>query len=327
MKVLQITTNYPTISNPIFGIFMKEQVESLEKFNVENTIFFSNGSERKVGKKGAGAIIHFKSIFKLMWHLLTNRYDIIHCHSSLSGMILFLSGGAFFNKTVISFQNDPEQEGDKSFFKILYPFYDVVIVKKHTKYDSWKKTVYLPNGCNMNFFHPMDTEYCKKQIGLDLNKRYVLFVDSNTSRKRTQKRKDRFDKVLELLKNQYAHNDIEELVMIGVPRSAVPIWMNACELHLLSSDQEGSPNSVKECLCCNVPVVSTNVGNVHDLLDDTENCFVDDSFSAENLAYLCDKVLRSPKSSSLNQSIIKKKLDIESVADTLYRLYDDCVNG
>ena len=41
MKVLQITTNYPTESNPIFGIFMKEQVDSLVQFGVENTVFLA----------------------------------------------------------------------------------------------------------------------------------------------------------------------------------------------------------------------------------------------------------------------------------------------
>ena len=126
MKVLQVTTNYPTKSNPIFGIFMKEQVESLEPLGVENTIFFSNGSESNVGKKGGGMWVHMKSVFKLSWHLLTHKYDLVHCHSALSGLILLLSGGAFFKKCIISFQNDPDKEGDKRFFKLLYPFFNKV---------------------------------------------------------------------------------------------------------------------------------------------------------------------------------------------------------
>ena len=45
MKVLQVTTNYPTIKYPAFGIFVKEQIESIEKLGVVNTIFYSNGKE------------------------------------------------------------------------------------------------------------------------------------------------------------------------------------------------------------------------------------------------------------------------------------------
>ena len=326
MKILQVTTNYPTLSNPILGIFMKEQVESVERFGVENTIFFSNGSETHVGHKGGGAFVHMRSVFRLMWHLMRHRYDLIHCHSALSGMILLLSGGAFFNKCVISFQNDPEKEGDKAFFRILYPFFNKVIVKKRTKYDSWKKMVYLPNGCNMQIFSPMDKGLCKKKIGLDPEKRYILFVDSNTSRKRTQKRRDRFDETMSILNEKYGHEDIETLVMIGVAREDVPAYMNACDLHILSSDQEGSPNSVKECLCCGVPVVATDVGNVHDLLDDVPGCGVADSFTAEELAYMADKALNAGSDAGeLPASIVRKGLDMDSVAERLYGIYNEII--
>ena len=326
MKILQVTTNYPTVSNPILGIFMKEQVESVERFGVENTIFFSNGSETRVGKKGGGAFVHIRSVFRLMWHLMTHRYDLIHCHSALSGMILLLSGGAFFNKCVISFQNDPEKEGDRAFFRILYPFFNKVIVKKRTKYDSLKKMVYLPNGCNMQIFRTLDKSECKRLIGLDQDKRYVLFVDSNTSRKRTQKRRDRFDEVMDILRERYGYDDLETLVMIGVARKDVPAYMNACDLHILSSDQEGSPNSVKECLCCGVPVVATDVGNVHDLLDDVPGCGVADSFTAEELAALADRALRAGHApEELQEPMVRKGLDMDSVAERLHHVYKEIV--
>lgn len=326
MKILQVTTNYPTVSNPILGIFMKEQVESVERFGVENTIFFSNGSETRVGRKGGGAMVHIRSVFRLMRHLAGHRYDLIHCHSALSGMILLLSGGAFFNRCVVSFQNDPEKEGDKAFFRILYPFFNKVIVKKRTKYDSWKKIIYLPNGCNMSVFKPMDKDACKRSIGLDPAKRYVLFVDSNTSRKRTQKRRDRFDETMAILRDAYGHDNLETLVMIGVARKDVPTYMNACDLHLLSSDQEGSPNSVKESLCCGVPVVATDVGNVHDLLDDVPGCGVADSFAAEELAELADRALRSnAKADELSGSIVRKELDMDNVAGRLYGIYKELI--
>ncbi len=322
MRVLQVTTNYPTQSNPIFGIFMKEQVESLVPLGVKNTIFFSNGSESRVGKKNGGMWVHFKSIFKLAWHLLTHKYDLIHCHSALSGMILLLSGGAFFNKCIVSFQNDPDKEGDKNYFKILYPFFNKVIVKKLTSYSSWKKVVYLPNGCNSDFFAPLNKNECKEKLGLDLEKRYILFVDSNRSRNRTQKRKDRFDETMKILREEYGYKNLEQLVMIGVPRDQVPIWMNSCDLHLLSSDQEGSPNSVKECLFCGVPVVSTNVGNVEDLLDDMPNSYISKEFLGSSLAEEVDKTLKGDGTSAeIRNAIMEKGLDIGSVAKKLFEIY------
>ena len=322
MKVLQITTNYPTKTNPIFGIFMKEQVESLEPLGVENTIFFSNGSERNPGKKGGGAIVHLQSVFKLQWHLLRHHYDLIHCHSNVSGLILFLSGGWIFNKCVLSFQNDPDRYQDAKLFKKLYPFFNKIIVKKPTKYLKWKKVVYLPNGCNTDFFKLMDRDVCKQQLGLDPNKDYVLFVDSNTSRNRTQKRKDRFDETLKIVRNKYKHQNIEELVMIGVERNLVPTYMNACKLHLMTSDQEGSPNSIKECIMCNVPIVSTDVGNVREMVADVDGCYVSDEFSSEELASYVDKVLKASAPFNGRDALIKKGYGINDVAKKLMGLYN-----
>ena len=129
MEVLQITTNYPNSSNPIFGIFMKEQIEALEKYGVTNTVFFSDASGTRIKRDGGGTIVHLKSVFKLQWHLLTHHYDIIHCHSSISGLILLASGAAFFNKCVVSFQNDPTIGTDGTFFKLLYNVFNISIVK------------------------------------------------------------------------------------------------------------------------------------------------------------------------------------------------------
>ena len=326
MKVLQVTTNYPTKSNPILGIFMKEQVESLEPLGVDNTIFFSNGTESNVGKQGGGKWVHIRSVFKLSWHLLTHRYDLIHCHSALSGLILLLSGGAFFNKCIISFQNDPDKGGDKKLFRILYPFFNKVIVKKPTSFSSWKKIVYLPNGCNSDFFTPLDKQECKQRLGLDVDKRYILYVDSNRSRNRTQKRKDRFDATLELLRTKYGYNNLEELVMVGVGRNDVPTWMNACDLHLLSSDEEGSPNSVKECLFCGVPVVATNVGNVEDLLENMPASYVSKEFTPESLAEVANQTFISKVTKEeIRNAVMQKGLDIGSVAKSLYHLYSQTI--
>lgn len=319
MKVLQVTTNYPCKENPIFGIFMKEQADSLEKFGVENTIFFSNGLKAKSAK-----IIHLKSSAKLLLHLLTHRYDVIHCHNVLGGLILLLSGGFLWNKYILSIQNDPSftGEGNSSTWLIKYviPLSKKVIVKMPFKSGN-PKFVYLPNGVNMDFFRPIDKAEAKKTLGLDVKKKYILFVDSNTTKGRTQKRKDRFDAVMNTLCTQYGHSDLEELLLINVQRDLVPTYMNACELYLLTSDEEGSPNAVKECMACNTPVVSTPVGNVPDLFDGVDECKMSKSFEVAELAELTNLVLSNNKDVNTRDMIVNKGLDMNSIAERLYKLY------
>ncbi len=324
MKVLQLTTNYPCDENPIYGIFMKEQADSLVPLGVENKIFFSNGLKSRLKVKNSGMFIHLWSAVKLFFHLRRHHYDVIHCHNVHSGLILQVACGFSKAPTVISLQIDPETPGsnDNKYFKNLYNKFDKVIVKKPLK-NSRDKVVYLPNGVNTEIFRPMDRAECKRQLGLDESKRYILFVDSNTTKGRSQKRRDRFDRVLEILKEQYGYNNLEPLVMTHTPRQDVPTWMNACDLYLLTSDEEGSPNAVKECMACNVPVVATPVGNIPDLFDGVEGCYMAGGFEPEELARLTDKVLKADRPATLRDAIKAKDLDIASVARRLHRLYTE----
>ncbi len=87
MKVLHITNNYPTVKHPIFGIFVKEQIESLTRQGIDNQVFFINGREK-------GRLEYFRSIFRLNRFLRKHRFDIIHCHHAFSAVCFILSGHA-----------------------------------------------------------------------------------------------------------------------------------------------------------------------------------------------------------------------------------------
>lgn len=322
MKVLQITTNYPCKENPIFGIFMKEQVESVEKYGVENTIFFSNGLKSNPKIKFSATFIHLRTAMKLFFHLMNNKYDVIHCHNVLSGLILQIARGLNGRNTVLSLQIDPETPGspDQTFIGRLYPKFANVIVKKQLK-NPKEKFVYLPNGVNMDLFRPMDRRECKLRLGLDPDTRYILFVDSNTFKARTQKRKDRFDETLEILRDKYGHKNLAELVMTKTMREDVPVWMNACDMYLLSSDEEGSPNAVKECMACNVPVVATPVGNIADLFEGVPECKMAKTLTAEALAACANEVLNYKGTVDTRSKIVEKELDMDSIAKRLFSLY------
>ena len=58
MKILHVTNNYPTKNFPIFGIFVKEQIDSLIDLGIDIDLFFINGREK-------GPLEYIKSIFIL----------------------------------------------------------------------------------------------------------------------------------------------------------------------------------------------------------------------------------------------------------------------
>ena len=139
---------------------------------------------------------------KLWWRSWFGGYDIIHCHHALSAVILTLTGAPLFKRCVLSYQNDPEHEWGDRFYKLFNRLrFKVFIVKNRSSYLSKKKFVYLPNGCNQDFFRPMDKVECRRELGWDLNKKYLIYMDSNKG-VRTQKRRDRFEEVMYLLKDK-----------------------------------------------------------------------------------------------------------------------------
>lgn len=312
MRVLHITNNYPTTNYPIFGIFVKEQIDSLTKLGVENDVFFMN--TREYGKWE-----YLKALIRLRKHLSNNNYDIIHCHHSYSAVIYLCTLKIFKKKNVLSYQNDPEREGGKLLFLILYQTFDLIILKNKSPEIKYSKTTFLPNGVNIDFFAPIDKVSSKQKLNLHENKRYIVFMDSYN--RRTQKRIDRFMETIRILKSKYSLMDIEPLVLTNTERSLIPAYLCSSELHLLTSDFEGSPNSVKECLACNVPVVSTPVGSVAELIADIDGCYISETFNPEELAKLVITSLNDKKFSSRDQ-LTRKELDINTVAKKLFNLYN-----
>jgi teichuronic acid biosynthesis glycosyltransferase TuaC len=220
---------------------------------------------------------------------------------------------------VISFQNDPVNEHGIILYKILKRYYSALIFKNNSSLIPTLngKGYYLPNGVNTDFFVPIDQQIAKKEVNLDQNKNYILFVSSFLVR--NQKRIDRYEQTLRILKENFPLYNFEELKLINVERRFMPYYFNASAVHLLTSDFEGSPNSVKESICCNIPVVSTNVGNVKVMLDGAENCFVSDDNSPEILAKFIIKSIE--KKSDIRKIIFQKNLDKESVAIKLKNIY------
>jgi glycosyltransferase involved in cell wall biosynthesis len=72
-------------------------------------------------------------------------------------------------------------------------------------------------------------------------------------------------------------------------RLEVSELMNAVDCVLLTSFSEGSPQFIKEALACNKPIVSTNVGDVVKLLNDTKGNYI----AASNVADVANAILKA----------------------------------
>lgn len=320
MKVLFVTNLYPTENNPDYGVFTKDQIEAVIATGNSGKIIFINARERGIIEYWR-AIITISKIYK--------EYDLIHCFHGLTLICAFISTRNI--PILISFLNEIKYESFKknklinSTLVKIYKYilrsnriYKIFKDKIPTEPILRKQSFYLPNGVNLTAFFPIDKELAVERLKLDKNKTYILFVSSKDVN-RNQKRFDIFTKVIAILNQKYSFYNFHELIMSNVPRELAIYYYNAATLHLLTSDYEGSPNSIKESMACNTPIVSTDVGNVRQMISGASNCIISD----QNPLVLAENVIKSINSpnSDLREILIKNQLTKDAKTEELVNIY------
>ncbi|MBR2515250.1 MAG: glycosyltransferase family 4 protein [Halomonas sp.] len=326
MRVLHVTNAYPSDKAPVKGIFVKEQIDSLAAQGVRAEAW-------PISKERDGLLAYFKA----WWYMLryARHYDIVHCHHVLVGLL-----GMFAvprRKLMVSFMNDGRHNLKGKLSPLGGPVFWLL-----TRYVKWKVyksrlperwagdgAVLLPNGVNMQHFTLQPRREAKAVLGLDVNKRYVLFVSANTVR--PEKRHDLFMRAV--AEAQQHDPRIEPLVMYQASRAEVPLYFNAASAHLLASDFEGSPNSVREALACGTPVVARDVGGVAQILDGLACCRMvtgaDGALLGKALAEVLEAVADDDETlrASLRKHLEVQGFTLEQVAASLKALYQQILNS
>jgi teichuronic acid biosynthesis glycosyltransferase TuaC len=320
MKILFVTNLYPTKENPDYGVFTKDQIENTFQNGVIGDVLFINAREKGIGE-------YFKAIKRI--NKIYTDYDLIHCFHGLSLIATVLASK---NKPIlISFLLPIKLESlhKNKLISELYSLTYSTIIKFKRVFSIFKdkvpehlilndRTYYLPNGVDLSAFYPINREAACKALSLDPSKSYIMFVSSK-EKFRPVKRYDLFSKTIKILKNNSKGLDIEELVMSSVPREQCIYYFNAASVHLLTSDYEGSPNSVKEAMSCNTPVVSTDVGNVKQMFIGANNCYI----SPQEPTILADYVLKAiiDPPCDLRNVLIENKLTVQDKTNELIDIY------
>jgi glycosyltransferase involved in cell wall biosynthesis len=116
---------------------------------------------------------------------------------------------------------------------------------------SRRSVAVLPCGVDLQRFTPLDRATARSRLGLEPNRRYILFPADPA---RSVKRHDRASQLAARFP------EAELLSLRRVPPEDVPLWVNASNAVLVTSDSEGFGLAVLEALACDVPVLATPVG-------------------------------------------------------------------
>ena len=143
----------------------------------------------------------------------------------------------------------------------------------------------IPNGFSADLFYPRNPSQCRSALNIAKNKKIILTV-GNLEPVKGQKylieaiktvlseRKDVLCIILgtgrlhKSLHNQIRLLGLEDYIMLigRRPHDEIPLWINACDLFILPSLNEGNPTVMFEALGCGKPFVGTSVGGVPEII-------------------------------------------------------------
>jgi glycosyltransferase involved in cell wall biosynthesis len=273
MRILALTAMYPTAANPAFGSFVRTQVEALRGVGVGVDVLVLDGPIRK--------LIYPKGVFQLRRRLAAGDVDLVHAHYGYVGMVARTQWKV---PVVVTFHGDDllgtvDESGRRTRpselvvagGKALTGMVDATIVQsEEMARASWSsRTFVVPHEVDFELFRPLERAECRAELGLDPDRPYVLFAaDPGIPVKRYPLARAAVDQLVA------EGVDAELVVVHREPQPRLVQYMNACNALILTSWQEGSPNVVKQAMACNVPVVSTDVGDVRQLMGGTDGCHV-----------------------------------------------------
>lgn len=323
MNILLITNMYPCADALTYGIFVKEQENAIckEYPNVHYTVEFIDGRYNKSE--------YIKSIFKIRKLIKEQHFDLIHIHYGFSGLFLLLGKLPKRIPIIITLHGgDIQEEQGKNiqvwFTKQILKRANVAITLNNRMDEITKKyikrTQIIPCSVNTDIFTP---SLAPKTINFE-KEIHILFP---SDRNRSVKNYPLFLETISILKNKYKikckTSEVKNMSRIEV----VTLYQNA-NLMIMTSISEGSPQVVKEAMACNLPVISTNVGDVTNLLENVKNSAVSNKMEAEELAFLAYQAINNQiKGINGRDKIFQMQLNDQAIAQKIYNIYTSLLSN
>jgi glycosyltransferase involved in cell wall biosynthesis len=247
MRVLVVTNFTPDASAPQRGRWVLDQVEEIRRLGIEVEVFsFPPGSSH-----------YIPATLRLRRLLRREHFDLVHVHYGLTAWCGLLAGA---RPLAVTFHGtDVRHPVVGPLSRRLAPRVDLVAAVSRALFapEAGRRglprvpgTAVLPCGPDLGRFRPLPRAEVRRQLGLDPDGRYLLFP-ANPDR-----REKRADRAAELA----AAAGAELLTGGSIDPDQMPLWVNAANAVLVTSDYEGFGLACVEALACNVAVLSTPVG-------------------------------------------------------------------
>lgn len=303
--------------------YAKRQISSMkENFNIETEIFYL---------ENRSSITYLVKAIKRMGKVIKRfKPDICHAHyGSVNGLfsaiacpkpLVITYHGSDLNKTPT---DGLLADFMARFFSNIASLYasQIIIVSNKLKDGLWwrkKKVRLLPVGTNTKEFFPTAQEAARDALGNEFSFSFPTIVFN--ANQPAIKRLDLAEMAVGLLRNEYPEARLLKLSGKIDPR-IMPLLLNASDLLLLCSDNEGSPTMIKEAMACNLLIVSTDVGDVKERINNVNEAVLVKQ-NATAIYEGMKKILNSTFEKNGREQIFVQELDEIALQNQIYRIYN-----
>lgn len=244
-----------------------------------------------------------------------SSYDLVHANG---GLIAPLAIAQTRRPIVLTLRGSDLAGKYGRVVKRCTQFYDEVIVRnEEMRRELGRDAHIIPAGIDLKQFKPSPQLKAQHAVGWDPSEKHVLFPYPPT---RSVKNYPLAELVVEQVDDQYS-DGVRLQAVYGVDHGEVPMYMNAADALLLTSHREGSPNTVKEAMACNLPVVATDVGDVRKRLLDVEQSRV--CKSEDDLVSALYDVLQSNERSNGREHV--RELSLDRMGERILNVYESAL--
>ena len=106
----------------------------------------------------------------------------------------------------------------------------------------------------------------------------------------------------------------------GYTREQVATLMQAADVFLMTSLTEGSPQVIKEAMACGCPIVSVDVGDVKEVIDGVDGCYLTER-ETNSIAECLKRAIAFPGKTRGREVIIEKRLTNDIIANRVFAVY------
>lgn len=307
--------------------FVREQGEELRKLGCEIAYY------AVVGKGMRGYLRNVKPLRKKIQEF---QPDIVHAHYGLCGMVAVLAARKKVPVVITCHNGETLTKYGNIISSLAIRLADYTICVAQHIYDKLylkpKPYFIQPCGIDLKDLPLVDKAKAMKEMGLSLDKINILFGGSfSNARKNAPLAKAAIEIVnhkLEVIvpngKETINHKSfpINLIEMKGFNRSQVNKLLCGCDMLLLPTKSEGSPQVLKEAMACNCPIVATDVADISYLLRGVNNSYVT-TFDPADVAEKIQRVIECGERTNGRDRINELKLDNPLVCETILGIYKE----